>query len=61
MRACDLFFVVRVSEPGPSLGENSDLRTYQNPSAAITSACRKEVDRLRPNIAGLPGSSGRSD
>ncbi|CAE7769909.1 mao [Symbiodinium sp. CCMP2592] len=41
--------------------ENTDLATYSNPSAAITSACRKELDRLRPEIAGLPGSSGRSD
>ncbi|CAE7312023.1 mao [Symbiodinium sp. CCMP2592] len=40
---------------------SADLRTYSNPSAAITSACRKELDRLRPEIAGLPGSSGRSD
>ena len=34
-----------------------DLRTYRNPSAAITSAIRKEMDRMRPEIAGLPGSS----
>ncbi|CAE7228982.1 mao [Symbiodinium sp. CCMP2592] len=40
---------------------SADLRTYSNPSAAITSAVRKELDRLRPEIQGLPGSSGRSD
>ncbi|CAE7316410.1 unnamed protein product, partial [Symbiodinium sp. CCMP2456] len=40
-------------------GENdADLRTYRNPSAAITSACRKEMDRLRPEV---PASQGRSD
>ncbi|OLQ13758.1 hypothetical protein AK812_SmicGene2191 [Symbiodinium microadriaticum] len=38
-----------------------DLRTYRNPSAAITSAVRKEMDRMRPEIAVLPGQSGRSD
>ncbi|CAE7919669.1 unnamed protein product, partial [Symbiodinium sp. KB8] len=38
-----------------------DLRTYRNPSAAITSAIRKEMDRMRPEIAGLPGQPGRSD
>ncbi|CAE7739957.1 mao [Symbiodinium sp. CCMP2592] len=38
--------------------ENSDRSQYDNPAAAITSAVRKELDRLRPNIPGLPGSSG---
>ncbi|CAE7824264.1 unnamed protein product [Symbiodinium necroappetens] len=37
---------------------DADLRTYRNPSAAITSACRKEMDRLRPEV---PASQGRSD
>ncbi|CAE7453094.1 unnamed protein product [Symbiodinium sp. CCMP2592] len=29
---------------------DADVRTYRNPSAAITSAVRKEMDRLRPDI-----------
>lgn len=32
------------------------MRKYDNPSAAITRAVRKEMDRLRPDIPGLPGT-----
>jgi hypothetical protein len=31
-------------------GENAGRGVYQNPSAAITSAVRKELDKLRPPL-----------